>query len=388
MAKQPPGAGQPTSATPGGVRALELNALLLQAKTGFDARDYGRTVRACQEVLRHDPRHTGALLMLGRTAQRTGSNSVAASFFQRLLDADPRHVPARIALGDCLLAEQRPDGAAAHYRRAIELQPRSAEAHCSLGTALLAQGERDKALSSFHRAKAIDPAHKLAGYMVAGLSGPGHAPAPAYVKQAFDDYAPTFEQHLVSRLGYRMPWLLAQGLAERHPAPFAAALDLGCGTGLCADALGPSRVAAIDGVDLAPRMIEIARAKGKYRALFEAELVEFLNRPESRSAGYDLVLSADVFIYVGELRDSFAGIAGIVAPGGLLALSVEHTENPGFELQVSTRYAHSVDYIAGLAQEFGFAPLLSRNAVLRRENGVDIMGRMDILERIGTPQAG
>jgi predicted TPR repeat methyltransferase len=363
---------------PGELKALELNTLLLEARAAFEAHNHGATVRACQQVLKRSPGHPGALLLLGKTAQKTGNNAVAASFCQQILAADPRHVGALLALGDCLMADHRLEAAGQRYRRAIEIQPRDADAHCSLGTLLLAEGRRELALESFQRAKAINPTHKLANYMIAGLSGPGQAPRPAYVRQAFDDYAPTFDKHLVGALGYRMPWVLAEGLAECHPAPFAAALDLGCGTGLCADALGDGRAGAIDGVDLSPKMLDLARAKGKYRHLFEAELVEFLARPATRAAGYDLVLSADVFIYVGELTAAFEGIAKILAPGGLLALSVEHTEAPGFALQVSTRYAHSVDYIAGLAERFGFAPVLSRVSRLRRENGVDIAGRMDI----------
>jgi predicted TPR repeat methyltransferase len=61
---------------------------------------------------------------------------------------------------------------------------------------------------------------------------------------------------------------------------------------------------------------------------------------------YDLVLAADVFIYVGALEPVFAGVARVMPPGGVFCFSVEACEEgPDLALRPSLRYAHSLAYI-------------------------------------------
>ena len=97
-------------------------------------------------------------------------------------------------------------------------------------------------------------------------------------------------------------------------------LDLGCGTGLCGPLIAP-QADAIDGVDVSSAMLEQARKLGVYRELIHAILGEFLAVTASRS---DLILAADVFIYVGDLAAVFLRSARrILEPGGCLAFTVE-----------------------------------------------------------------
>jgi predicted TPR repeat methyltransferase len=358
----------------------ELAARIAEAKRAFAGEDFPATVRLCEEVLRAQPDEPRALALLGAMAQRTGANDVAIGFFQRALKGDRRLGFAHLGLGDAHLAAGAIDAALTSYRTAIALEPRNAEAQSRLAAALLAAGEREKALTHFRRALVLDPGHRLAGYMVAGLSGTEGDAQSAYVRGVFDHYAPMFERHLIETLGYRMPEAIAAALAEAHPEPFAAALDLGCGTGLVADALG-DKAPVIDGVDLSPKMIELATAKGRYRRLEVAELGEYLARPDVRMAGYDLVVAADVFIYVGALETVLPAVAAVLPTGGLLAFSVEHLEGERFGLQPSSRYAHSAPYIAALAEAADFVRLPDRTLPLRRENNNQIMGRIELLQK-------
>ena len=90
----------------------------------------------------------------------------------------------------------------------------------------------------------------------------------------FDGFAPHFEAKLQGQLGYRTPEKLLE-LLRRHRPPekrFAHAVDLGCGTGLMGPLLRPL-TDRLDGVDLSPRMLEAARAKGVYDSLAVAEIV-------------------------------------------------------------------------------------------------------------------
>jgi predicted TPR repeat methyltransferase len=110
--------------------------------------------------------------------------------------------------------------------------------------------------------------------------------------------------------------------------------------------------ARLEGVDLSSAMLERARALGIYDALDHAELVEHLQRTPSR---HDLVIAADVFIYIGALDDVFAAVGRVLLPGGRFAFCVESTDDAaGFALQPSLRYAHAAPYLRAQAEKAGF----------------------------------
>ena len=117
--------------------------------------------------------------------------------------------------------------------------------------------------------------------------------------------------------------------AAGHPQKFARAIDLGCGTGLAA------RFRAIwsemTGVDLSPRMIERARATGLYAELEVAEIVsEAFGSRQQASA--DLVLAADVMVYVHDMTPLLDEVARVLAAGGLFAFTVESHAGEGVVL--------------------------------------------------------
>jgi predicted TPR repeat methyltransferase len=376
-----PASPRPPTGLPSDLKSFEIASLMRQGEALLAAGQFGKAVKAGREVLKRDPAHAGALVLLGRAAQKTGASEVAVSLFTRVLAADAGNAAAHAGLGDTQAAAHDWAAAVASFRRATALSPKAAGYQASLGAALIALGQRDAAAASFRRAIALEPRNKLAGYMLGGLEGSGGDVQASYVRAMFDGYAPHFEQHLVERLQYRIPWVLAEAVVTEHPAPFAAGLDLGCGTGLVGDALGREEAPVLDGIDLSPKMVEITRGKGRYRAVYEGDIVAAMGRPEVRGAGYDLVIAADVFIYVGALEAVFARVAEILAPDGLLAFSLEHIDGDGFAIQASSRYAHGSGYTARLAAASGFAPVLSRQVPLRQESGRDIPGRVEVWRR-------
>jgi predicted TPR repeat methyltransferase len=95
------------------------------------------------------------------------------------------------------------------------------------------------------------------------------------------------------------------------------------------------------------------RRDGLYDSLtVHADIGPFL---ESAEEPADLVVAADVFIYVGDLSAIFRSLRRILAPGGCFAFTVEAPA--GMEdllLLPSLRYAHSERYIRRLAEASGF----------------------------------
>ena len=71
----------------------------------------------------------------------------------------------------------------------------------------------------------------------------------------------------ISQNGYATPMRAAQALANAMNDKSGAVLDFGCGTGLSGHALRSQGFDVIDGIDVTPEMIDIARAKAIYRDL-------------------------------------------------------------------------------------------------------------------------
>jgi predicted TPR repeat methyltransferase len=97
------------------------------------------------------------------------------------------------------------------------------------------------------------------------------------------------------------------------------------------------------GIDLSPRMIERARAGGHYAELETAEIVDGLRDRATASA--DLILAADVLIYLHDLAPVLAEVARVLAPGGVLAFTAESHDGAGVILGEGLRYAYSESYV-------------------------------------------
>ena len=180
------------------------------------------------------------------------------------------------------------------------------------------------------------------------------------VEGLFDDYAPTFEKCLVQTLGYDVPQkietLLAQDYADADgTVSQQLAVDLGCGTGLAGAQLKHRCVGRLVGCDLSRRMIEEARKKrGVFDELEACDCVAFLQRRVVPGSA-DLIVAADVLLYLRDLADLFDAVGTALQPGGLFVFSTELAldaecaglppEGRGWVERSSERIAHSEEYL-------------------------------------------
>jgi len=252
------------------------------------------------------------------------------------------------------------------YDKALSLNRGLAEAWSLRGGILKDQRRFAEAVECFREALTHGGDAELNRYFLASLVG-RDAPASApqrYVQSLFDDYADTFDEHLVNVLRYEAHRFLVDNLRGVGPERFGAALDLGCGTGLCGPLVKPA-VQRLDGVDLSPLMLDKARALGVYEQLVQGDLMEHLRgTPQT----YDLVLSADVFIYVGDLEPVFAGVSRVMNRGGVFCFSVEQAgDEQTFQLTTHQRYAHSERYVRQLAERHGFETVKMLRHAIRED---------------------
>lgn len=343
---------------------------------GVEHFEQGRLDDAAQQfeaALALAPGRPSVLSNLGLTRFHQGHFDDAAAHLQAAVEADPEQPSTWVALARCLGQLGRPDEALSALERALALDDGIAEAWSLKGNLLREARQLPEAAHCFERALALGADPELHRYFLAAVTG-GEVlarPPRAYVETLFDDYADSFQQHLVSSLRYQGPERLVQLLREQGATRFDAALDLGCGTGLCGALLRPLS-GHLEGVDLSERMVAQARASGHYDALRHGDATEALDGPPQP---LDLVIAADVFIYVGRLEAVFAGVARALRLGGWLAFTVERAPAERDVLLLpSLRHAHSEPYLRRLAATHGLQVRLMQEAPIREDHGRPVPG--------------
>jgi predicted TPR repeat methyltransferase len=307
-----------------------------------------------------------------------GNQEGAIESYKRAIHIDPNCAEIYNNLGNIYKDAGELDLATEHYQTAIKLDPVYVAAHNNLGIALERQGERHAAVKSFKQACKLDPENASIRHILAALSGQHTASAPNdFVEGLFDDYAVRFDQSLVDQLKYNVPKLIAElVLKQQSETPLGSIIDLGCGTGLAGVEL-KGFCKEIEGIDLSQKMLAKARQKNVYSKLNHTGIIEYLTEAP---LDFDLFLSTDVFVYVGELSEVFRLIKSRNKRPGRLAFSTEHTKKADFFLETSGRYSHSKSYIDSLCNKFDYRLLNFSTIDLRKSGSEFITGGLYLLE--------
>jgi predicted TPR repeat methyltransferase len=363
------------------LRPDDGNALNLLGQIARARGDLPEALRLIGQAVARNPGAPVFLAAHGAALAESGQLPEAEAALRAAVAARPGDAVSLRNLGQVLSTQGRVGEALAPLRQAVALLPASGPAHLALAHACREAGLREEAAT--HAARAVtDPAiAEQARFLQAALGAappPDRAPA-SYVRDLFDQYAPRFDADLTGRLGYRTPAMLAEMLREAGVAADAsrAVLDLGCGTGLSGEALRPF-ARLLEGVDLSPRMLAAARARGIYDALHEADLLDVL---PARPGHWGLVAAADVLNYLGDLSAVLPAMAAALAPGGLAAFSLEKGEEAPCALGPDLRYRHHPGHLRALAAAAGLEILAEREAALRQEKGVPVEGLLWLLRR-------
>ncbi len=144
----------------------------------------------------------------------------------------------------------------------------------------------------------------------------------------YKDFATQYDDGFAAAMGYNSPAALAetfQKISTDEDRPIA---DIGCGTGLVAEALDLP-AAAIDGYDISTEMLDKARAKNLYRTLYQADLKQPL---ATYPNDYGALISAGTFT-LGHLGPHDLGnLLSLLCKDGLICVTVstKHYNKQGF----------------------------------------------------------
>ncbi|MGW5016877.1 class I SAM-dependent DNA methyltransferase [Streptomyces cacaoi] len=133
------------------------------------------------------------------------------------------------------------------------------------------------------------------------------------------------------------------------------AADLGCGTGRTGAWLRARGVAAVDGVDLTPEMLAVARGKGAHRRLVHSDV----RTTPLDTGAYDLVIASLIDEHLPELRPFYDEAWRLAAPGAHCVLVAFHphfimasgmpthfTDEDGEDIAISTHIHLLSDHVS------------------------------------------
>ena len=317
-------------------------------------------------------------LNMGNALQARGNLTEAIKSYQITLNIKLDHAEAYHNMGTALNAMGDYEKAIISYKQAIKINPLSSSSYHNLGLLQEANDNPAEAIENFKEVVRLDPDNLRAKHLLSALTGQQTESVPdVYVEGLFDSYAAQFDQSLVEQLKYNVPKLIAELLLKyQSVAPLGSIMDLGCGTGLAGVEL-KDFCQEIEGIDLSEKMLAKAKQKNVYSKLNHTGIIEYL---ADAPLDFDLFLSTDVFVYVGELSEVFRLIKSRNKRHGRLAFSTEHTEKADFFLEASGRYSHSKSYIDSLCDKFDYQLLDFSTIDLRKSGSGFITGGLYLLE--------
>jgi SAM-dependent methyltransferase len=138
------------------------------------------------------------------------------------------------------------------------------------------------------------------------------------VCEGYGEWVRTYEQTVQDEMDLR----LLDGLATVDWPAARCVLDFACGTGRIGAWLRARSSAAIDGVDITPEMLEVARSKGVYRTLRLADIASTGLPAET----YDLCVQSLADEHLPDLRPLYGEAARVTKRGGDFVLVGFHPQ--------------------------------------------------------------
>ncbi|MBN07565.1 MAG: hypothetical protein CMM45_07020 [Rhodospirillaceae bacterium] len=360
----------------------DIPQLIERARARLDVEDFEAARSDYEAVLARDKDMTEALIGQGDSCFGLGEYDMSEHAYRAALKAAPSDPDALFGLAAVLRVTEYYEEAVSLYERGFDAEPERTEAYWELAYSREMSGDKEGAEIAYRSCLAQHPDHGMASHLLAAMTGATTIRAPKnYVRDLFDDYAETFDKDLVSDLNYVVPQLIENAVSAylatcpRSTAPpFARVLDLGCGTGLVAEAIRPL-TAHITGVDLSSKMLEIAMSENRIEESIVSDMIDFL-QPSNNDDKFDLIVCGDALVYLGALEDVFNGVSHQLVDGGIFCFTVEDLIEGDFALKPTGRYAHNKEYVTNLLIGSQQTVLHKSTIVPRHDSNREIRGRL------------
>ncbi len=155
-------------------------------------------------------------------------------------------------------------------------------------------------------------------------------------RRLYSKWATTYDRYMLDGLGYVYHENVVGAFLDAGGSAGGAILDVGCGTGVVGVALSDVGEKIIDGIDISPEMIEVARVKTNvfgdpaYRTFHVADLTEPLDIADDTYMG---VISVGTFTHGHLPPDVLRELVRVASPSAVCAIGInaQHYVEMGFD---------------------------------------------------------
>jgi len=159
---------------------------------------------------------------------------------------------------------------------------------------------------------------------------------PEDSRRLYKKWATTYDRDLLEGMGYVYAENVVAAFLDAGGSAGGAVLDVGCGTGVIGVALSDVGETLVDGVDISPEMIEVAREKRNvfgqpaYRNFLVADLTQPLEIPDDTYMG---IISSGTFTHGHLPPDPIRELVRVAAPSAVCAIGIQsqHYSELGFD---------------------------------------------------------
>ena len=363
------------------------------ANTYFDVKKYEQAIFYAKRALKENSHQVMALTLLGNSEFELENYVDSKDAFEQALTLDSSNYWLENYLSQVYQKLEQWEEAFSYGWRALERSKGEDSQQINFGYLLYESTleKDDEIIQNYARLWLKKyPTNKIVQHMGKSILKEG-IPSRAndeYLKNIFDVFAPDFEQVLFS-LDYQAPNEISKYLQSLYPeknSPKLKILDAGCGTGLCGKFLKTySKIFGLYGVDISAKMLEEAKKKNLYHKLFEDELEHFF---ATTKMNFDMVVSADVFTYFGDLSKVFSGVSKCLTPKGrfIFTVSENSMNEKDYFLHASGRYLHNQKYIENLLVSNCFRIEKIKRCKLRNEGSESVYGYLFSAQKLDEKQ--
>lgn len=322
--------------------------------------------------------HIERWLQLASDAFTTKQYLEAKQYYLRILQCWPDAIPVLFNLGVICTKQGMVKEAMEFYFLLLSYQPYHHDTHHNLGVLYFKMRSREAAIYHLRLAIQGNRENTVAQYLLQVLTQPllvQSAPIES-IRQLFNEYAETYDQHLAT-LNNQLPMQLLSVVQSIPQSFFQCVLDAGCGTGSSGVLLRPYAKRLV-GVDIAERMLTLAKQKAIYDVLHVSTIAAHL---EKQIAAYDLIMVSDVLVYDGDLKSFFEHIARSLINNGWIVFNTEISDNEDYILTESGRFAHHDRYIQTVTQAVGLNTQRVVEITMRLQADQPLKGRIYLMTK-------
>ena len=331
---------------------LNNNIYLIKNNLGNVYKMIGQYAKAgdyYQEAISLAPENIQAYNNLAIIFKRQLQLEPAIELYRKALSLNPQFLEAHYNLGKLYSDNNDRVNAYACYLRVLEINPQYAPAHNQLGDYYREEQQHQKANEHYHRCLGLLETDlygvklKLAHFENGELQK--RSPDKLIV-ESYEAKASNWDQDVNrATMEFLGPKIINTELDRLHKnidrLDKLNILDLGCGTGLCGEYLQPLS-ACLDGVDLSPHMLSMAKKKNLYNNLHCKEILEFLQNSDS---SYDLITASGVIIFFGELEKLHKLIARQLNHNGIFIYTTYISKTADIDIRSNLHFSHSEKYL-------------------------------------------